>query len=54
MSDEDIRRRVVNSFRNAIDSEQQNNDVVSRCSKLTFVVINVCTVVGSFRKFVCY
>jgi len=29
MSEENIRRRVVNSFRKAIDFEQQNNDVVS-------------------------
>lgn len=41
MSDENIRRRVVNSFRKAIDFEQQNNDVVSGYSsahlfKLTF------------------
>jgi hypothetical protein len=28
MSEENIRRRVVNSFRKAIDFEQQNNDLV--------------------------
>jgi hypothetical protein len=37
MGEENIRRRVVNSFRKAIDFEQQSNDVVSICAEEHFL-----------------
>lgn len=54
MSDETIRRRVVNSFRKAIDLEQHNNNVVRGYSKWTFFKINIYTLFGWFRWFVCW
>lgn len=41
MSEENIRRRVVNSFRKAIDFEQKNNDLVGIWTEEHFVKVNL-------------
>jgi hypothetical protein len=41
MSEDNIRKRVVNSFRKAIDFEQQSNDVVGFWAEQRVVKVNL-------------